>query len=132
MDTQLISHVGGELVVIAGISIYFYKRTSSLEQRIQELEKDNEELIKAVEYMNLQIRQITKLLNPKDKNIPQPLFVPTQSKPEPKTEPKVEQEAESESDLDEELQEEISELEKNRELTDKVEGNCVNGMCSLD
>jgi len=53
-----IAHIGGEIVVIAGIAFYFHKKTGNLQNEITELKKQNVELREAVEHLNESLNQL--------------------------------------------------------------------------
>lgn len=148
MDTKLIAHVSGELIILAGVSFYFHKRISTQESRILQLEKDNEELVKAVEYLNAQLSQLVRLMqgnkiHHKPKVIPPVSEVEEIKRPEEKPKKPVQIGEKPKiielpkNDIDSELAEELKELENERMASETKfvaveEKECEGGVCKLD
>lgn len=51
-NIAMYSHIGAELVVIGGLSIYFYRRQSQMQAQIDELKKQNQELAQLMANQN--------------------------------------------------------------------------------
>jgi len=157
MDTKLIAHVSGELIILAGISFYFHRRISAQDSRITQLEKDNEELVKAVDYLNAQFSQLVRLMqgnkiHHKPKVAP-PVSEVRESPPKKPVQigekPKIIELPKNE--LDSELEQELKELEHERlangriasekqkfvavedsEPREETSKECEGGVCKLD
>ena len=51
VDLKFLAHIGVEILVIGGVTFYFYKQTSDLKRRVQELEDANNFLMRTVQTM---------------------------------------------------------------------------------
>ncbi len=123
-DTKLLAHAGIEMVVIGGVAFYYYKQISGLNERIKNLEAQNESLIKAVQEHDSYFREI---LTPGSRSGPKTKSRKSRPRPTPsphKSKTFVDDEEIDEgfgdSDLDAELEKEYQELEE-----------CENGVCKL-
>jgi hypothetical protein len=52
MDTKTLAHVSGELIAFVGLTVYFQRKSSALEERVRKLEADNNEIIDNLEHLN--------------------------------------------------------------------------------
>ena len=52
------AHVGGELIVFAGITVYFHKKTSALQAQIDALEQENKNLVEGLENVSMRLEQL--------------------------------------------------------------------------
>lgn len=64
MNNIMLAHMGGELLVVAGVSYYFHRRTSSLQQEIDTLKAQNADLIKAMESMGQDMQKLYYMIKP--------------------------------------------------------------------
>lgn len=115
MDTKFLAHIGGEIVALGGMFIYFQRKTNYLTERLENLEKQNEAMQRMIEeYMSYnQHQRVVELPQRKRQTAPRHQIVSAVS------------DVESEADfddvaLDAELKEEMTELK-----------NCENGVCEL-
>jgi hypothetical protein len=81
LDTKTMAHIGGELVVIAGISFYFYRKTSALQEEIDNLKKQNMELIKAIEEIDSNMQQLYLMVRGVQPPPPVPVAEPLRTPP---------------------------------------------------
>jgi len=58
MNNITLAHMGGEIVVIAGMAFYFHKKTGNLQTQVEELKKQNIELREAVEQLSESLNQL--------------------------------------------------------------------------
>ena len=133
-------HVGTEIVILAGVSYYFYNRTNKLRIRVDELEKalsnQNEIIAKHGEYitaLSQQLESTQRMVMSVQQGVNQPTPRPSSNRPTPvpvpkkrasprppvnivMTQPKkIEQieeiSSDEESDVDAEIEEELKELD---------------------
>ncbi len=60
----MLAHIGGELVVIAGVFYYYHRKTSALQQEIDLLKAQNTELIKAIESLSEDMNKLYSMIKP--------------------------------------------------------------------
>ena len=58
MNNVTIAHIGGELILMAGISFYFHKKVTTLQHEVTKLHAEHNDLAELVEEMKDVIRQL--------------------------------------------------------------------------
>lgn len=61
-NTITLAHIGGELVVLAGISFYFQRKISNLQDQVMHLTKDNQGLKSNVDDLNDAVQQLGQMV----------------------------------------------------------------------
>lgn len=121
MDIKFIAHIAIESLVIAAVSFYFYRRVSSLEQRVHRLEEG--------------MMSITAFLSGNNPSPPPQgatqtqRQVPQQRQQQKKVhfeETQPQEEEFNEDDLDDLVDQELQECEQS-----EIQGECENGVCPL-
>lgn len=134
IDTKLAVHVGAEILIIGGISVYFFKQIKDLQGKIDNLEKQNEFFKQAIETHDSYLREMYESGRLQKPRVPQLQRNPQQQRPrqEPQHRPqrpthlRSQPEDDSEPDfadeeLDAELETELQELEE----------DCDDNTCNL-
>ena len=152
MNKYQMAHIGGELVVISGVTFYFNKKITETNEKIAELQEENEELRSIVSELQSQVNQLGKFCymlqngvgmnEPVSTNegvktvknevheTPRRKTKPTNSRKEKRPSKKVVSSSDEDSgmetfddrDLDAELEDELQELNNT---------TCSNGTCTL-
>lgn len=139
-ETKDFVHIGAELVIIGGVSVYFFKQTSALKAQVAELQKELEVLKKVIQGHDQAlgaIMGIPQQKSPAPTPAPQPPRHPPSTQSQPKAHPpvkkhkkkRVEELPPSEDELDNELKEELGELKSKSVKED--EEDCKDGVCKL-
>jgi len=140
MNNTTIAHIGGELVVLSGISFLFYKKTNSLKKDLDLVTEKNKELTEVVNSLQEHIQRLSMAvmqLQESHFQQPKPMRVPQQPpkpvvvqppKPSVIQKPKIEVESDSEDSGDETLDDSVLDKELESELS-KL--NCDGDTCKL-
>lgn len=144
--TQVI-HIAADVVIIAGLSIFFHKKHSQSERRIEMLEKNIDDMAMALENQENMINQLYKIIQENRANFAPmhekhvsfaPIhekhvsFAPMHEKPRI-----IEEATIVEENIAEELAEELAEVRKNNDHDvkndecDVKNDKCENNKCSL-
>jgi hypothetical protein len=106
MNNVMLAHIGGEVVAMAGIFYFFYRKTGQLEEQINLLKAQNEELIKVIESLGQDLQKVYSIVTGSRGAPPPPSHsqtVPKRSTPKKKAkkpEPESGDETVNEDELD--------------------------------
>lgn len=112
IDTKLIAHVSAEIIVIGGITFYFSRQIKDLQNRVENLEKENSFYRQAIETHESYLRDILGAPNPRPTTRPRLPSKPKSKLPrQPQSQPSEDKLEFPNDELDTVLDEEIEELD---------------------